>query len=121
MDAISNVAIHPASKTTTVGRTTFAAGTKDAVNIRVVIRGNRIVTCYPTNLPGESMAREMEDQRAGQEQVKEKLAQLRAMLSTGSGFNSWEVFDEFVREHEWGLALHVVCVYLLEPTAQGAP
>ena len=67
------------------------------------------------------MAREMEDQRAGQEQVKEKLAQLRAMLSTGSGFNSWEVFDEFVREHEWGLALHVVCDYLLEPTAQAAP
>jgi hypothetical protein len=67
------------------------------------------------------MTREMEEQRAGQEEVNEKLARLRAMLSTAGGFNSSEVFDEFVREHEWGLALHVVCDYLLEPTAQAAP
>jgi RHS repeat-associated protein len=51
MDAISDVATDPASKTTTAGRTTLVDGTRDGVNIRVVIRDNRIVTGYPTNLP----------------------------------------------------------------------
>jgi len=51
MDAISDVATDPASKTTTAGRTTLVDGTRDGVNIRVVIRDNRIVTGYPTNVP----------------------------------------------------------------------
>jgi hypothetical protein len=53
--------------------------------------------------------------------MKERLASLRAVLSTGNGTNSLELFDEFVQQHEWELALHVVCDHLLEPTAQAAP
>ena len=67
------------------------------------------------------MTKEMEGQPAWREEMKEKLARLRAVLSTGKGFNFLEIFDEFVREHEWELALHVVCDYLLEPTTQAVP
>jgi RHS repeat-associated protein len=51
MHNISDVATDPTSKTTTVGRTTLVDGTREGVNIRVVIRDGRIVTGYPTNLP----------------------------------------------------------------------
>ncbi len=67
------------------------------------------------------MTREIENQRAWPEEMKEKLARLRPVLSTGGNVHSSEIFDEFVQEHEWGLALHVVCDYLLEPTTQAPP
>jgi RHS repeat-associated protein len=51
MNYISDVATDPASKTTTVGRTTVVEGTREGVNIRVIIRDNRIVTGFPTNVP----------------------------------------------------------------------
>ena len=53
--------------------------------------------------------------------MEQKLTNLRAVLSEGQALDAHQVFDEFVREHEWGLALHVVCDYLLEPTTQAAP
>jgi RHS repeat-associated protein len=49
MHAISDVATDPVSRVTTQGRTTLVEGTKDGVNIRVVIREGRIVSGYPTN------------------------------------------------------------------------
>jgi hypothetical protein len=66
------------------------------------------------------MTKQMENRHAWQEEMKEALARLRAALSTGGGFNSSEIFDEFIQEHEWGLALHVLCDYLLQPTTQAA-
>jgi hypothetical protein len=53
--------------------------------------------------------------------MKAKLSPLGAVLSTGGDVNWPEVFDEFVEQHEWELALHLVCDYLLEPTSQAAP
>jgi len=63
----------------------------------------------------------MEHQRIWQEETGQRLTSLRAVLSEGQGLNAHQIFDEFVREHEWGLALHVVCDYLLEPATQAAP
>lgn len=63
----------------------------------------------------------MENQRTSQEEMEQKLTSLRDVLFDGQGLDTHQVFDEFVREHEWGLALHVVCDYLLEPMAQAAP
>jgi len=51
MHAISDVATDPTSKVTQAGRSTLVEGTREGVNIRVVIRDGRIVTGYPTNLP----------------------------------------------------------------------
>lgn len=53
--------------------------------------------------------------------MEQKLTNLRAVLSEGQALDAHQVFDEFVREHEWGLALHVVCDYRPEPTAPAAP
>jgi hypothetical protein len=49
MHAISDVATDPASRVTNRGQTTLVDGTKDGVNIRVVMRDGRIVSGYPTN------------------------------------------------------------------------
>jgi RHS repeat-associated protein len=51
MHAISDVATDPTSKVTQVGRTTLVDGTREGVNIRVVVRDGRIVSGYPTNVP----------------------------------------------------------------------
>jgi hypothetical protein len=51
MHEISDVATDPASRVTTQGRTTIIQGTRDGVNIKVVMRDGRIVTGYPTNVP----------------------------------------------------------------------
>jgi RHS repeat-associated protein len=51
MHEISDVATDPASKVTRVGQTTLVEGTREGVEIKVVIRDGRIVTGYPTNLP----------------------------------------------------------------------
>lgn len=69
----------------------------------------------------EPMTEEIENQRARQQEMSQKLGSLRPVLPTGGDLNSPLVFDEFLREHEWGLALHVVCDYLLEPTTQAVP
>lgn len=54
MHYISDVAADPASKTTTVGRTTIVEGYREGIKIRVIIRDNRIVTGFPTNVPRNS-------------------------------------------------------------------
>jgi RHS repeat-associated protein len=51
MHEVSDVATDPASKVTQQGASSVVEGTRDGVNIRVIIRNNRIVTGYPTNLP----------------------------------------------------------------------
>jgi len=62
----------------------------------------------------------MENQRTWQK-IEQKLTSLGTVLSEGRSLAAHQVFDEFVREHEWGLALHVVCDYFLESTVQAAP
>ena len=53
--------------------------------------------------------------------MKAKLSPLRTVLSTGGDVKWSELFDEFVEQHEWELALHAVCDYLLEPTTLAPP
>jgi RHS repeat-associated protein len=48
---ISDVATDPASNTTSRGGATIAQGTRDGIDIEVVIRGGQIKTGYPTNVP----------------------------------------------------------------------
>jgi hypothetical protein len=48
--------------------------------------------------------------------IRQKLADLRVVLEARQDSAWLEQFDEFVREHEWELALHVVCDHLLEST-----
>jgi hypothetical protein len=48
------------------------------------------------------------------EVVRQRLATLRVVLETRQDSAWLEQFDEFIREHEWELALHVVCDHLLE-------
>jgi hypothetical protein len=63
----------------------------------------------------------MEKQRGSHEEMKERVTSLRAVLSTTANVDFSKLFDEFVEHDEWGLALHVVCDYFLEPTSQAAP
>ena len=49
-----------------------------------------------------------------------RLAVLRPMLPDVPGDESLRWFDEFVREHEFDLALHVVCDYLIGPDGDPA-
>jgi len=51
MHNISDVATDPTSSVTTQGRTTIIQGTREGVDIKVVMRDGRIVTGYPTNVP----------------------------------------------------------------------
>jgi hypothetical protein len=47
---------------------------------------------------------------------KVKLLELRSDIAMPQDARGYcELFDEFVRECEFGLALHAVCDYLLEP------
>ena len=67
------------------------------------------------------MTKELANQCFREEELKRKFVRLKAILPTGRDGNSSKIVDEFVREHEWELALHVVCDYLLEPTTQVVP
>jgi len=54
--------------------------------------------------------------------MRQIFANLRNVVSTEWNSDAPAVFDELIREHEWELALHVVCDYLLEPaTPPAAP
>jgi hypothetical protein len=48
---VSDAATDPASKVTRQDTATLIEGTRQGVDIRVVVRDGRIVTAYPTNLP----------------------------------------------------------------------
>jgi hypothetical protein len=47
--------------------------------------------------------------------VAAQLQSLRPILLTEHGHSFLDLFDEFMREQEFELALHVVCDYILEP------
>lgn len=49
--------------------------------------------------------------------IAQELVILKPALS-GAGDYVNQLFDEFVREDEWELALHLVCDYLLKPEIQ---
>jgi hypothetical protein len=69
------------------------------------------------------MSAPMEEEKNNQNALQEmtlKLKNLSPLLPT-AGNNAKEFFDDFVREHEWELALHVVCDHLLEPATKAAP
>ena len=53
--------------------------------------------------------------------MRQIFANLKNVVSTEWNPDAPAVFDEFIREHEWELALHVVCDYLLEPKTPSAP
>src|SRR5207237_8226854 len=48
---ISDVATDPAAKMSTRGGASIAQGTRDGIDVEVLIRGGEIRTGYPTNLP----------------------------------------------------------------------
>jgi hypothetical protein len=49
--------------------------------------------------------------------VAAQLQSLRSILLTEHGHSFLDLFDEFMREQELELALHVVCDYILEPNS----
>lgn len=49
------------------------------------------------------------------QELKSSLAQLRPILEGPEQQGYLALFDELVEHHEFGLALHCVCDYLLEP------
>ena len=49
-------------------------------------------------------------------ELTNRTMRLRPLLA-GSDEQSHELFDEFLREHEFDLALHVVCDFLIESPA----
>jgi hypothetical protein len=61
----------------------------------------------------------MTTQRAHLEQVKVQLQELGNDITTlRDNANYWALFDEFMREYEFGLALETLCDFLLEPTTE---
>jgi RHS repeat-associated protein len=51
LNEVSDVATDPNSKVTIQGNTKIIDGTREGVDIRVIVRDGRIVTGYPTNIP----------------------------------------------------------------------
>lgn len=49
---------------------------------------------------------------------KKQIERLKDMLPKEMDSRCSDLFDEFIREHEFGLALHVICDHLGESTAQ---
>lgn len=49
--------------------------------------------------------------------IRSELQLLRPLLLTSEGRGFLALFDEFLREHEFGLALHALCDYMLEPSS----
>jgi hypothetical protein len=66
----------------------------------------------------ESMTQDPADRCTQREEMNTELAPLRSVLATGQAEAKLALFDELVEQHEWEIALHVVCDYLLEPTAR---
>ena len=64
--------------------------------------------------------KETNNQGGMQTNMRQIFANLINVVSTEWNPDASAVFDEFIREHEWELALHVVCDYLLEPATPAA-
>jgi len=62
----------------------------------------------------------MTNQQISWYELKAQLQELKEGLPEGVDLKRPQLFDEFLREHEFELALHVLCDYLLEPTTQPA-
>ena len=54
-------------------------------------------------------------ERCATEELQAQLQSLRPMLVTERGHSFLDLFDEFMQQHEFGLALHAVCDYILQP------
>jgi hypothetical protein len=54
-------------------------------------------------------------ERSATEELQAQLQSLRPILVTESGHSFLDLFDEFMQQHELGLALHAVCDYILRP------
>jgi hypothetical protein len=52
---------------------------------------------------------------AVREELRTHLRSLRPLLLNEPGCSFLDLFDEFLQEHEFGLALHVVCDFILQP------
>jgi hypothetical protein len=50
-------------------------------------------------------------------EVQQRLQTLRPLLQTQTPPHYLRLFDEFIREHEFGLALHSLCDSLLDPNS----
>jgi hypothetical protein len=48
------------------------------------------------------------------QQLKAKLLSLRPVLLAEDAKSSLDLFDQFMEHHEFGLALHVVCDFVLD-------
>ena len=62
----------------------------------------------------------MTNQEISWYELKAQLQELKEGLPEGVDLKRSQLFDELMREHEFELALHVLCDYLLEPTTQPA-
>jgi hypothetical protein len=62
----------------------------------------------------------MTDQNISLQDLKGQLEILKNAISKELDPKDSELFDEFIREHEFGLALHLICDHLLESTRQPA-
>jgi hypothetical protein len=52
------------------------------------------------------------------QELEKQFEDFKGVLPPGMDPQCSELFDEFVREHEFGLALHVICDHLLESKTQ---
>ena len=69
----------------------------------------------------EAMTEEIQSQSEMPTDIGQMLASLRNVVSVQWNSDAPAIFDEFIREHEWDLALHVVCDCLLEQTTPPEP
>jgi hypothetical protein len=53
------------------------------------------------------------------EELRTQLQFLRPLLLNEPGHSCLDLFDEFLQEQEFGLALHVVCDLILQPDSPG--
>jgi hypothetical protein len=55
----------------------------------------------------------MED--TAMKELQERLQVLRPLLLGERGRSFLDLFDEFMQHHEFGLALHAICDFILDP------
>jgi hypothetical protein len=53
-------------------------------------------------------------ERSATEELQTQLQSLRMLLADERGHSFLDLFDEFMQQREFGLALHAVCDYLLQ-------
>jgi hypothetical protein len=68
----------------------------------------------------DPMKNEMPNRAMWRQMLTKDLVTLKDMLPTPSDANFASIFEEYLGHHEFGLALDVICDYLLEPTTPPA-